>query len=209
MASAALFGAVVQAFALVGAAVKDLYDQDAADQPRTGRDVYMSATYGHLHEASMSDFLDLLTECTAYLQALTDLLHALETVHTDRLLVRGMDQLFSFDESLASLKNATISGADGYSDSATPPAGSIWRITSIGSNDINSPNTARKYRYFRTPTSYTILDDVRAFAAAEWAHIQRDLWLHPGDVIRVYYTGGLAGDSCRIDLLGYIMTLET
>ena len=50
--SAHLFGQIVQGWALVGGEVKDLYTQAAADQPRTGRDLYVSGVLGNLHHRS-------------------------------------------------------------------------------------------------------------------------------------------------------------
>lgn len=50
LASAQLFGQIVQGWALVGGEVKTLYIEAAADQPRTGRDLYVSGVLGHLHE---------------------------------------------------------------------------------------------------------------------------------------------------------------
>lgn len=209
MASAALFGAVVQGYALLGGALKTLFDQDAADQPRTGRDLYMSATYGHLHEAGMSDFLDLLTEATAYLATLADLTHALETQHTDRLLVRGMDQLFSYQKSLTATADGNIADDNGFMESATPPAGSVWHLSNIGAICIPSATTARNYRFISNAFSYFIEDDTTGWAAAVWSHIRPDFWLHNLDTIKCYFIGANAGDYCRIDLLGSIMTLET
>jgi len=81
------FGAIIKAFALVGGEVKALYDQDAVGQPRTGRDIYVSALFGKLHEVNMSDFLDLLTECRDLLLTLTDINNALGSVDTDDLQV--------------------------------------------------------------------------------------------------------------------------
>lgn len=50
--SAHLFGSIVQGWALVGGSVKYLYNADAADQNRTGRDLYVSGVLGHLHVRS-------------------------------------------------------------------------------------------------------------------------------------------------------------
>ena len=50
--SAHLFGEIIQGWALVGGEVKALYNQAAADQPRTGRDLYVSGVLGHLHQHS-------------------------------------------------------------------------------------------------------------------------------------------------------------
>jgi len=84
-ASAALFGLIIKAYSLLGATPKAAFDDDAADQPRTGRDIYVSAVLGHLHEASMSDFLNLLTECRDFLSNLTALLNALDSISTDEI----------------------------------------------------------------------------------------------------------------------------
>lgn len=50
--SADIFGDIAQAWALVAGNVKAYFQEDSEDQPRTARDIYMTATYGHLHEHS-------------------------------------------------------------------------------------------------------------------------------------------------------------
>jgi len=87
IAAAATFGAISRAFALLANSALAAFKEDAADQTRTARDIYMSAVHGKLHEAAMSDFLDLLTECRDSLAALEALLHALGSVDTDDLQV--------------------------------------------------------------------------------------------------------------------------
>lgn len=52
LASAATFGAIIKGYAQLGGRPKSLFAADAADQPRTGRDIYISATLGHLHKRS-------------------------------------------------------------------------------------------------------------------------------------------------------------
>jgi len=52
MASAHLFGEISRAYALLPGNLKALYAQNAQGSPRTGRDVYMSATLGGLHVRS-------------------------------------------------------------------------------------------------------------------------------------------------------------
>lgn len=86
MESAALFGLIVQGYSLLGGALKTLFIEDAADQPRTGRDLYISAVLGHLHETTMSDITDLLSQATAYLLQLTALINALNSVGTDQII---------------------------------------------------------------------------------------------------------------------------
>jgi len=208
MASAALFGAVVKAFALLGGTVETLFDMAAQDQPRTGRDLYISATFGHLHHAPMSDFLDLLTECRDYLLILKDLTNALQSSDTDRLLARGEDQLFSYKGTLSSYRTVPISGANGYIDSETPPAGEVWALSNIGAILTDRATTAHRYRFFRNATSYIIEDITAAIPTATWTRVRGDIFLEPGDVVRVYFIGGQAADTVRVDMTGHIMTLE-
>ena len=52
MASAQLFGEIIQGWALTCAEEKAAYAEAAADQPRTARDLYVSGVLGHLHERS-------------------------------------------------------------------------------------------------------------------------------------------------------------
>ncbi len=86
-ASALLFGAIIKAFSLTAGPVLDQLAIEATGIPRTTRDIYVSGVYGNLHEASMSDFLDLLTECRDFLSALTAILNALDSIDTDELVV--------------------------------------------------------------------------------------------------------------------------
>jgi len=87
IASAALFGQVSTNYRLLAPMALAAFQDAAKDQPRTARDLYISAVYGHLHEASMTDFLTLLTECRDFLDALTAILDALGSVDTDDLQV--------------------------------------------------------------------------------------------------------------------------
>jgi len=91
LAAALLFGAIIKAFNLTHGAVLEQLHLEATGIPRTPRDIYVSGVYGNLHEASMSDFLTLLTECRDFLSALTALLNALDSIDTDELVV-NVDQ---------------------------------------------------------------------------------------------------------------------
>ncbi|GAI68055.1 unnamed protein product, partial [marine sediment metagenome] len=71
IASALFFGAVVKSYSLLGDLPLAAYRQDAAGQPRSARDVFVSGIFGNLHEADMSDFLGLLIECRDFLSLLT------------------------------------------------------------------------------------------------------------------------------------------
>ncbi|GAI36660.1 unnamed protein product, partial [marine sediment metagenome] len=48
-AASAIFGAISQGYSLLGEGALQAFQEDAADQTRTARDIYMTATYGHLH----------------------------------------------------------------------------------------------------------------------------------------------------------------
>lgn len=88
IASSALFGIITSNYRLLAPLVLAAFQEAAKDQPRTARDLYISAVYGHLHEASMTDFLTLLTECRDFLEALTAILNTLGSVDTDHLLAQ-------------------------------------------------------------------------------------------------------------------------
>jgi len=91
LAAALVFGAIVKSYGLLGDLPLEAYHNDALDQTRTARDIMVTGVYGNLHEASMSDFLDLLTECRDFLSNLQALLTALDSIDTDELVV-NVDQ---------------------------------------------------------------------------------------------------------------------
>ena len=64
----------------------------------------------------------------AQLQLIEDMRDALQSVGTDRLIVRGEDQLVSWTRPLVNRVFGAISGANGYKDSGTPPAGQVWKV---------------------------------------------------------------------------------
>ena len=144
----------------------------------------------------------------AQVQLIEDLRNALQSVATDRLKVRGEDQLFSFKGVLANTRNAVIFGANGYVDSQPVPANTIWCVTNFKAFNNTSPTTAHIYELNHDGARYGFGDEVAAFAAGDPSYWSGFLWLDPSDTIRVYFTGGLVGDTCYIVLTGYIMTLE-
>lgn len=83
LAAALLFGAIIKAYSLTHGTVLEQLTIEARGIPRTARDIYVSGVYGNLHEASMSDFLTLLTESRDFLSDLTALIDALHSVATD------------------------------------------------------------------------------------------------------------------------------
>lgn len=134
--------------------------------------------------------------------------HCLSVDGTGRLQVRGEDQLFSFGGVLAVTRTVAISGAGGYVDSVPCDAGEIWGVTNVYANDLTSPTTRHAYDLRHNGAAYGIGEVVAAFAAGVGTYWSGWVWLDSADVIRVYFVGGLAGDSCIVRLVGYRMTLE-
>jgi len=87
IAAAAVFGVILKNYHLLGGTLLDAFEADAADQTRTGRDIYVSAMLGNLHEVIMSDFETMLGECVTALQLIDDMQAALASIDTDRLQV--------------------------------------------------------------------------------------------------------------------------
>jgi len=126
-----------------------------------------------------------------------------------RLQVRGEDQLFSMKGVLTSLKAGVISGAGGYYESDTPPAGEYWVVTGIAAADNTSPTTAHTYYLHHGADIAMFYDQLQAFATFQPSSWSGHAYLGPGDVIRAGFIGALAADACMVHLIGYIMTLET
>ncbi len=55
IAASALFGAISQGYALLGDGPLQAFQEAAKTQPRTARDLYISAVYGHLHERTIPE----------------------------------------------------------------------------------------------------------------------------------------------------------
>jgi len=53
IASSLLFGAILQAYRLLAPEAHDFFQEDSLDQPRTPRDIYVSAVLGHLHQRTI------------------------------------------------------------------------------------------------------------------------------------------------------------
>ncbi len=145
----------------------------------------------------------------AQLQLIEDMRDALQSVATDRLIVRGEDQLHSFGGRLGEIKSGIVSGAGGTYDSDTPPAGVVWVIINIGAWDLTSPTTEHAYQLIKVGDDPYFYNEIRAFGAGSMSRYYYSLWMVPGDVVRCHFIGSLAGDTCGVHLLGHVMTLET
>jgi len=149
-----------------------------------------------------------LTQITA-LQKLDDLQDALESKALDRFLVCGMDQLYSLTGTLESPSSGLPSGANGFRDSGGPGPGIWWKVTSVAAADMTNALTRIEMVRRSAAANYRFYDEVKAFGPGQHGYYSGELWLAPTDVIRVYFGGCLAGDTCQIDLLGHAMTVET
>lgn len=125
-----------------------------------------------------------------------------------RAQVRGEDQFFSITDRLALERAVVVSGADGWVESDSPPAGQLWVVTNITAHLAARALTRIMIGTMVGAIFVTISDELRAFAAGE-----RSVWtgmqvLTPGDTFRAYYFGALAADLGYVDITGYRMTLE-
>ena len=166
-------------------------------------DVALSTVAGGIATAA-----NQATEITA-LQLIDDLRAALESVATDRLIVRGENQLFSMKGVLALYRSAVISGADGYIDSNSVPAGEYWIVTTIMGGDATTAPTMMRLWNRHDGVAVCIHEEIKAFAIAERTEWAGHTCLDQGDNIRIGCIGGLAGDTCFIEISGYRMTPET
>lgn len=115
-AAALLFGAVIKAYILTHSTVLHQLAIEATAIPRSTRDLYVSGVYGNLHEASMGDFLTLLTQCRDFLSALTALLGALDSIDTDELVVNVDESVLPAGASTAANQATAITALQKLDD---------------------------------------------------------------------------------------------
>jgi len=173
-------------------------------------------TDGHLQIDVLSTVMDAAAATAAnqalilaQLQLIEDMRDALQSVNTDRLLVRGMDQLHSYKGSLCSQVATTLVGASGYIDTASPPAGEAWLVTNIRAADTSNPTTRHLYAVRRGTSDYWFHEQLQAFATGAASIFHGFVWVEPSDTIRCFFAGGSSGDNCTADLTGHRITLET
>jgi len=144
----------------------------------------------------------------AQVQAIEDLTHALQSVATDRLQVRGEDQLFSYAEPLVVRTQGNPTGIYHVMASAAVPAGQVWVVTTIASADYTTALTSMDFTKTHGVIGIGLWQSIRAFAIAELGFWGGHIYMEEGDVVTVSYGGGLNTDTCIIFLNGYIMTKE-
>jgi len=170
---------------------------------------------GHLQIDTLSTVMDPLAATAAaqalalaQLQLIAEMRDALQSVGTDRLIVRGEDQLFSFAGVHAVSASGGISGADGYFDSPAIGAGEVVKVTTVMAWDATNALTAMTFVARHDGVNADFHYEAKAFAVNEPTQWAGEVWLDSDDVIRVFYAGGQVGDTCHIRINGYIMTLE-
>jgi len=134
---------------------------------------------------------------------------ALQSVATDRLIVRGEDQHFSYDKPLEVGVTGNPSADDGYLASTAVPAGVVWIITNVVAQDITTPLTAIRLASRSGAGTINFYAITRAIVAGEYVPWGGFVALETGDTIRAYFEGSLAADTCWVWLTGYVMTKET
>lgn len=151
----------------------------------------------------------LLTDALTALQLIDNLQAALESVATDRLQVRGEDQLFSLKDNLLLTYTYTMPGDGNYShDTGTVPAGEFWVVTNIyGSNDTTVA-TRVVASVVSGGTTHT-LKQVASPVVREGISWQGKVVLKEDDKIRVRWIGNANGDGVSLTIVGYPMTAES
>jgi len=144
----------------------------------------------------------------AQLQFIEDLRHALQSIATDRLIVRGEDQLFSLELVIATHTSGVITGAGGWIDSPAVPAGSYWVITSVCGRDTTTAPTEIVLSNVHNAVGVRLKHEIKAFAISESSCWSGHTYMDGGDVIRAQFVGGLALDNVRVEISGYQMTGE-
>ena len=155
---------------------------------------------------------DLLMDAARHLQvdviSNANLDDALQSVATDRLQVRGEDQMFSVDEVVAIHTSGVVSGAGGFIDSPAVPVGRYWIITTVTAWDQTTALTEIGIDNRHGGVGVTIHQERRALATWEMAKWSGHTYLDVGDTIRCGFVGSLAGDTVGVNITGYQMTVE-
>ena len=145
----------------------------------------------------------------AQTQLIEDLRHALQSVATDRLKVRGEDQLISYRGALTDVSSGVPSGAGGFRDSAVVAAGTLWKVTAVSAADSTAPLTRVILQLFVVPVALPFHDDILGVAANIASCWNGEVWIGAGWRVRAYFIGSGAADVCTLHVMGHIMTVET
>jgi len=145
----------------------------------------------------------------ATLELIALIRNALQTVDTDRLIVRAEDQLFSYAGQLSEWIGTNTATAPNHTlSSSACPAGEVWVVTGLSAYDKDSACTRVSLKADIGGDDQVIwsLSAVGAYQIVCWSgHV----YLAESDSLNATFIGVTAGDDLRFHVLGYKMTLET
>lgn len=160
-----------------------------------------------------TDFRALLVDAAHRLQIdLVDaagIQDALQSVATDRLIVRGENQLFSLKDKLNIRVDFPSTGADPeILNTGAVPGGEWWIVTHAM---IVNASGASTVCYIASITGATIyaLNEVSAMTAHNAVVWNGWIVLEDDDLIRARFGGTAGGDSLSLNVHGFRMTVET
>jgi len=145
---------------------------------------------------------------TATLELIALIRNALQSVATDRLKVRGEDQLFTFKASLDDRVYKT--NADvviNWLISTEVPAGEVWVVTRIVLYNDTS-NTTALLLFYDAEHPSRLIDQALNPPARTPLVVSTPIILEAGTDIVARLDGCTAGDDIYLMLYGYTMTAE-
>lgn len=151
----------------------------------------------------------LLTDALTALQFIDNLYGALHSVNSDEMVVRGEDQLYSVKDVIGFRHEAGMNADNGYITTGSVPAGELWKVTNLSATNRVRATTTHEYDYYHAGAPIYLLEDSTGWAATVRSQWIGEIWMAPGDFLRVSFIGGLSGDTCRLAVAGHKMTLET
>lgn len=144
----------------------------------------------------------------ANLILIAELRDALQSVDTDRLIVRGEDQLFSFKERIAEQVSLTVhAGGNQNLEIGPVPANEVWIITSMLAIDETSAITAIRMG-MQTAAGLMVArraETVPMLTPVEWSG---HAYAENPDTVRARFYGTAVNDTLVFWIIGYVMTKE-
>ena len=153
--------------------------------------------------------LDPLGHLQADVLSMPDLGRAFHSAGEDRLVVRGEDQLHSYQDTLDIHVTGDLTEVDGYLESGAVGAGDVWVITNIILENEDAGLTATRWCRVSGGVVYCFGCETRAIPAAERLCWHSWEWAKEDDTIRGQFVGGGIGDTCHMWITGHVMTKET
>jgi len=146
---------------------------------------------------------------TTALQLIDNLVAALESVATDRLQVRGEDQLFSYSGMWSErVRDLNAALGDNTLVAAAVPAGEVWVLTHVAAaNDVSvCTRIILTCRLAPTYENLRVRNSPPIFETVDWQGWKP---LEEGWDVYATFIGCVAGDDIYVSVGGFKMTLET